>query len=200
LQWTEQWSRRPGCYQLKSALAWHDLHGATGERHFEQAYNAALKKALATEAEFLPAETPEKTMDRLHAYSYFLEALMPVVDRADVRIALTNGIRKVSGYLREIRPQFERSDVYAQLLRVRLLAAQNAGIPLNEAEAAEEAASLELFQIDDPASPHHGGFWFARKHGTPTPFTNPVSTAFCLQAYAWWQDYRAGQPIVQAII
>jgi hypothetical protein len=200
LTWTDQWSRRPGCYQLKAALAWHDLHKATGKERFSQAYSATLTKALATEADFLPAETPEKTMDRLHAYSYFLEALLPVVDRADVRIALANGIAKVSGYLREIRPQFERSDVYAQLLRVRLLAAQNAGVPLNLAEAAEEAARLEQFQIENPGSPDHGGFWFARKHGNPTPFTNPVSTAFCLQAYAWWQDYGAGQRIVQAVI
>ena len=29
---------------------------------------------------------------------------------------------------------------------------------------------------------------------------NPVSTAFCLQAYEWWQDYQAGRSNAQAII
>ena len=200
LQWREQWSRRPGCYQLKSALAWHELHQATGNDRFAEAYSAALAKALATEGEFLPADTREKTMDRLHAYTYFLEALLPAAERSGVRTALSGGIRKVSSYLREIRPDFERSDVNAQLLRVRLLAAQNEGVPLNEEEAAEEAAAIEQFQIDKPGSPHHGGFWFGRKRGIIMPFTNPVSTAFCLQAHAWWQDHLAGRPIVQAVI
>jgi hypothetical protein len=200
LQWTSQWSRRPGCYQLKSALAWHELHQVTGNKAFEDAFNRALATAIATEAEFLPAETPEKTMDRLHAYSYFLEALMPAVDRGEVRTVLASGIRKVSGYLREIRPVFVRSDVYAQLLRVRLLADQLAGITLNEPEASDEAAAIEQFQIDDPGSKHHGGFWFGWKNGQPTPFTNPVSTAFCLQAHAWWQDRLAGRSINQAVI
>jgi hypothetical protein len=200
LQWTQQWSRRPGCYQLKSALAWHDLHRITSNHRFADAYSAALHKALATEAEFLPAETPEKTMDRLHAYSYFLEALLSTAARSDVRTALAAGIRKVSSYLRDIRPVFERSDVYAQLLRIRLLAAQDASVPLNVEEAAEEAATIEQFQIDKPGSRHHGGFWFGRKQGQMTPFTNPVSTGFCLQAHAWWQDHLAGRPIAQAII
>ena len=200
LQWTEQWSRRPGCYQLKSALAWHDLAQLTGNDRFAHAYAAALAKALATEAEFLPAETPEKTMDRLHAYSYFLEALASTPERPDVRAALAAGIHKVSAYLREIRPVFERSDVNAQLLRVRLLAEQNAGMPLNSEEASDEAAAIEQFQIDEPGARHHGGFWFARKGGIMTPFTNPVSTAFCLQAHAWWQDRLSLRRIDQAVI
>lgn len=200
LQWTDQWSRRPGCYQLKSALAWHELHQVTGDARFARAYQAALTKALATEAEFLPAGTPEKTMDRLHAYSYFLEAMFPAVDRPAVRNAIAAGIHKVSAYLREIRPVFERSDVNAQLLRVRLLATQNAGLPLNEEEAAEEAHAIEQFQIENPRSPHHGGFWFGRRNGEMTPFTNPVSTAFCSQAHAWWQDHLSGRAIVQAVI
>jgi hypothetical protein len=200
LQWTNQWSRQPGCYQLKSALAWHELHQVTDIDTFGIAFERALEKALATEAEFLPADTPERTMDRLHAYSYFLEALLSAVDRPSAHAALAQGIEKVSGYLRDIRPRFVRSDVYAQLLRVRLLAEQNAGIPLNQAEAAEEAAAIEEFQINDPGSRHHGGFWFGWKEGQPLPFTNPVSTAFCLQAHAWWQDRLAGRSITQAVI
>lgn len=204
LPWTNQWSRQPGCYQLKSALAWHELHQVTGDETFGQAFSRALNQAIATEAEFLPADTPERTMDRLHAYSYFLEALLSAVSPAAegplARAALTQGIEKVSGYLREIRPRFVRSDVYAQLLRVRLLAEQKAGIPVNEPEAAEEADAIEAFQINAPGTKHHGGFWFGWKAGQPLPFTNPVSTAFCLQAHTWWQDRLAGRSITQAVI
>ena len=58
-------------------------------------------------------------MDRLHAYCYFLEALLFT---ADNREALASGIEHAGRLLREIAPSFERSDVNAQLLRVRLVA------------------------------------------------------------------------------
>lgn len=200
LPYTPQWSRQPGCYQLKSALAWHDLHLATGAEKFARFYASAVEAALTAKDEFLPAETRQKTMDRLHAYCYFLEGLFPVAGRPETRATLSEGILRVSSYLRSIRSEFERSDVYAQLLRVRLWTAMNAGLALNEQEAFEEAAAIERFQIDHPSSPYHGGFWFGRKHGEPLPFVNPVSTAFCTQAYDWWLDYQAGRSITQAII
>jgi hypothetical protein len=200
LQWGAQWSRQPGCYQLKSALAWHELSEATGDKQFAKHYLRSLTRALATHEEFLPAETRQKTMDRLHAYSYFLESVLPACDRPEIRQVLSRGIARVSRYLRDIRPEFERSDVNAQLLRVRLMASKIAGVPLDEEEASEEAAAILQFQLDDPGSPRHGGFWFGRKAGEMMPFLNPVSTAFCLQAYEWWQDYQAGRWNAQAII
>jgi hypothetical protein len=200
LQWASPWSRSPGCYQLKSALGWHELHQVTGGADFESGYSVALAKAIATHNGFLPAETPEKTMDRLHAYCYFLEGLFPAADRIEIRELLSQGIVRVSGYLRQIRPEFQRSDVYAQLLRVRLLAATSLALPLNDDEALEEASIIGRFQVEQPGTSHHGGFWFGSRAGTMLPFINPVSTAFCLQAYDWWQDYRAGKAITQAII
>ncbi len=200
LTWTTQWSRRPGCYQLKSALGWRDLHIATGDDKFERFYELAVRKTLATRDEFLPAESRERTMDRLHAYCYFLEALVTDSAAHNVREIIAEGILRVSSHLRDIRSEFERSDVNAQLLRVRLLAAENLGLPFNEREAAEEASAIEKFQVDMPNSPHHGGFWFGRKDGVMMPFINPVSTAFCLQAYEWWQDHLSGKPIQQAVI
>jgi hypothetical protein len=200
LQWTKQWSRQPGCYQLKSALAWHELHEITGDDKFGRWYAAAFATALSSHESFLPGETREKTMDRLHAYCYFLEALMPIADRPEVRQVLAEGILRVSNYLREIRGEFERSDVSAQLLRVRLAASALTGLPLNESEAAEEASAIQQFQIDKPTVSDHGGFWFGSKQGRPLPFINPVSTAFCLQGYQWWLDYQAGQFVPQAII
>lgn len=200
LQWGSQWSRQPGCYQLKSALAWHDLSEVTGEEKFSRYYAAAMATAIASNDDFLPAETREKTMDRLHAYCYFLEALLSGARPLEAAGLIAEGISRVSAYLRDIRPEFERSDVYAQLLRIRLLASATLGLPLNEREAAEEALAIETFQLEQPEANHHGGFWFGRKGGQMLPFINPVSTAFCLQAYEWWQDHLTGKPIQQAVI
>ena len=200
LPWTEQWSRRPGCYQLKAALAWHDLHRVTGDENFERLYSGALTKALSTKDDFLPAATPDKTMDRLHAYCYFLEALMPAADRLEVRHVIGEGIERVSWHLRDLHEDFSRSDVYAQLLRVRLLASRQSGIALNTAHASEEASALMKFQVQQPDSPHKGGFWFGSKAGKMLPFVNPVSTAFCMQAHEWWQDHLSGAFITQDVI
>jgi len=199
LPWASQWSRQPGCYQLKSALAWRDLGAITGDPQFELYFSRALTTALATHEGFLPAETPARTMDRLHAYCYFLEALVSSYEPA-LRPVIAQGITRVSRYLREIRSEFERSDVNAQLLRVRLMASSVADVRLNEEEASEEAASIMQFQFERLGDSEHGGFWFGRKGAEMMPFLNPVSTAFCLQAYEWWQDRQIGRSGVQAII
>ena len=44
---TDQWSRMPGCYQLKSALAWHDLHKATGDTDYLNWYEATQTKTMS---------------------------------------------------------------------------------------------------------------------------------------------------------
>jgi len=116
-----RWSASPGCYQLKSAMAWHDLFESSGEAEFLRAYESAVDAALSGEREFLPGETNcDKVMDRLHAYAYFLEGLLPVLNRADCAQVFRAGIGRLAAYLEEIAPRFVRSDVYAQLLRVRL--------------------------------------------------------------------------------
>jgi hypothetical protein len=186
LPYAPQWSRSPGCYQLKSAMAWLELFEVTGDVKFCMAYEQALKAALDNKDQFLPAESPEKTMDRLHSYCYFLEGMLPHSHRAECRNALNEGINRVSGYLREIAPLFARSDVYAQLLRVRLFAADMAGLPLNENEAAVEADCIREFQCEASDARTNGGFYFGRKGDTMLPFVNPVSTAFCLQAQDMW--------------
>jgi hypothetical protein len=178
-----RWSRRPGCYQLKSALAWLDL----GDAHAARLFESVLAYSLATHASFLQGEADrERVMDRLHAYCYFLEALLPVADRSEVRDALAGGIDQVGSQLREIAPQFERSDVSAQLLRVRLIAEHLGAAPLDHAAAGEEARRAASFQASG------GGFWFGRKGDVTLPFSNPVSTAFCMQALALWQDHQSG--------
>jgi hypothetical protein len=187
---TQLWSRSAGCYQLKSALAWLDVAELTADGPLKSAYFDLLASALATHAGFLPGATPHATMDRLHAYSYFLEALTPVLDRPDCAQAFSTALRSISASLREIAPSFVRSDVRAQLLRARIYGA--GVIPLDPSGAASEAAALAGFQAESEDPRIDGGFSFGCRDGIPSPHINPVSTAFALQALEMWREYQAG--------
>ena len=182
-----RWSRQPGCYQLKSALAWREM----ADPGAAQMFDAAVAFALANHQRFLDQENDrEKLMDRLHAYCYFLEALL----FASQPEAMHWGIQRVAHLLRQIRPVFERSDVNAQLLRIRLVAHRLDIVPLDENAAREEALATASFQALDVSDPRvRGGFWFGRKGTQMLPFANPVSTAFCAQALALWDDHQAGR-------
>jgi hypothetical protein len=189
LEYERQWSRSPGCYQLKSAAAWLGV----GDEHAVRMFDAALGAALATHECFLPGDAdPERVMDRLHPYLYFLEALLLVADREGCARVLASGIERVGRLLREISPRFERSDVCAQLLRVRLVAHYLEAVPLDATAAAEEAGRVAKYQArcEDPRL--DGGFWFGQRRGEMLPYMNPVSTAFSLQALVLWEQHRAG--------
>jgi hypothetical protein len=191
LPYQPRWSARPGCYQLKSAMAWYELFESTGEKDFLRAYESEVDSALASESTFLPGDTNcEKVMDRLHAYSYFLEGLLPVVHRADCARAFQSGVDRAARYLREIAPQFVRSDVYAQVLRVRLCGEAMGVLLLDSSAAAQEAEGAAAFQLTSKDARIDGGFGFGRKTGELLPFVNPVSTAFASQALAFWDDRR----------
>jgi hypothetical protein len=181
-----RWSRSAGCYQLKSAMAWLELADATGDASFREPYDRLLETSLAGYAGFLPGH-PERArvMDRLHAFCYFLEGLLPRAGERRVCAAIADGIGRMAHWLREIAPEFDRSDVYAQLLRARLYADRAGVTPLDRESAAWEASRLAEFQRPD------GGFWFGRRGGEWLPFVNPVSAAFALQALALWQGAAA---------
>jgi hypothetical protein len=188
LEYGPTWSRRPGCYQLKSAAAWLGV----GDEHASRLFDAALAGALASHKEFLPGDANcERVMDRLHAYCYFLEALLSVAHREECAKTLASGIDLVSRLLREISPQFERSDVCAQLLRIRLVAHSLGAVFLDSAAAAEEAERVASYQTRSEDVRLNGGFWFGRRNGEVLPYVNPVSTAFSLQALALWERHRA---------
>jgi len=138
-----RWSRTSTCYQLKSAMAWRDLHDATDLPRFLEPYEQALDAGLRTYAEFLPGH-PErpKVMDRLPAFGYFLEGLLPRATDSRCAAALRDGIGRAACHLRSIAPEFVRSDVYAQLLRVRLYADWLGAVPLDLPAAEFEAAQL----------------------------------------------------------
>ena len=190
----KRWSREPGCFQLKSALGWDGLAALYPGEAFSAWFEEALEYSLSTHLAFLPGEDdPLRVMDRLHAYCYFLEALQARGGRADVRAAMAIGIDRVAGYLREIGPRFERSDVCAQLLRARLLADASGAVRLDRAAAEEEAARCLRHQCRGGAPMVDGGYRFGTRDGAGMPFMNPVSTAFCMQAVQWWGDYRRGE-------
>lgn len=196
LKYEQRWSAMPGCYQLKSALAWFDLADATGERVFREAYANAVDGALESETAFLPGPgNREKTMDRLHAYLYFLEGLLPVVDRPACAQAYQAGIKRVAAYLRDIAPEFVRSDVYAQLLRARIYGQEAGVLALDEGAAGHEASEAAEFQLDSDDVRIDGGFGFGRRAGAMLPFVNPVSTAFCVQALSLWNDRGSRAPL-----
>jgi hypothetical protein len=136
-------------------------------------------------------------MDRLHAYGYFLEALLWETERDrvgdDVRRALDSGIVRVAALLRELSLRFERSDVCAQLLRIRLIAHHLNAVSLDENAAAEEASRAARYQSGSNDSRLRGGFWFGQRAGEILPFMNPVSTAFCAQALDLWRQHQAGE-------
>jgi hypothetical protein len=189
LEHEPRWSRKPGCYQLKSALAWLDDDQPQGRPLFDE----VLGYSLATHESFLADERDrEKLMDRLHAYCYFLEALLFVSEQDKAKQALRWGIDRVAELLREIAPEFERSDVCAQLLRIRLAAHYSGVVALDESAAQEEATRAASYQGHSPDPRSDGGYWFGRKRGEMLPFMNPVSTAFCMQALEMWEQHRAG--------
>jgi hypothetical protein len=187
------WSRSPGCYQAKSALAWLEVAEITGDSALRDAYLETISGALRAYRDFLPG-TPERlrVMDRLHAAGYFLEALSPLLDRAECVEAYRFTMQSISRYLRDLAPEFARSDVYAQLLRARVYASD--AIPADVAAAREEAAALAGFQAASPDPRVDGGFWFGRRGDETIPHVNPVSTAFAVQALEAWRAFESGEP------
>jgi hypothetical protein len=190
LSYQSNWSAAPGCYQLKAAMSFYQLFEATGNMCFRQAYESAVDSALSSERDFLPGDDDVyRVMDRLHAYAYFLEGLVPMLRRGDCARAFREGMDRMTVYLRQIAPLFVRSDVCAQLLRLRLYGHALGVIRLDAEAAKREARDVASFQLcsQDPGTSE--GFCFGRKHGEFLPFVNPVSTAFGAQTLALWDDY-----------
>lgn len=187
-----RWSRRPGCYQLKSALAWRELAIETGQRELASAFERLLAWSLSTHHTFLAGDNGSDTVDRLHAYAYFLEALLFVAEEPACAAALRSGIARLAAVLRRTERRFARSDVYAQLIRVRLFADRTGAVPLDGHAIEHEAAMLREFLVTSEDCRIDGSFWFGVRDGRTLPFANPVSTAFALQALQLWQEHQDG--------
>ena len=59
--------------------------------------------------------------------------------------------------------------------------------------AREEAAALAGFQVSSEDAHLDGGFLFGRRHNELVPHSNPVSTAFAIQALEAWRAFEAGE-------
>jgi hypothetical protein len=187
LEYTNWWSRRPGCFHLKAALAWRELWGPD-----DPDYKRQLQFSFESLSELLSGETDDaKLMDRLHPYCYFLEGLVPVATQHPTW--MLSGIREVSYHLHRLSSRVCRSDVYAQLLRLRLLADSLDVVPLDHDGAAAEAEALASTQIESEDVRIDGAFAFGRRDGVLIPHANPVSTVFAVQALDWWNDYQTGR-------
>ncbi|MEZ5351687.1 MAG: hypothetical protein R2762_03560 [Bryobacteraceae bacterium] len=197
----KRWSREPGCFLLKAAMPWRQL---SDDAILAEHWHTALRASIANHEAFLPGElVEEKVMDRLHAYCYFLEALLAEPHDAEAAAALRRGIARVGGYLRAIRARFLRSDVCAQLLRVRLYADWLGVEPLDERAAEHEADLARSFSLASEDVRLDGAFSFGARSGGILPIANPVSTGFCAQALDMWRAHRNGtplQPVLDALI
>ena len=185
------WSRRPGAFQLKAALAWRELAELLPAPQFLKPWERQLEFSLATWRELLEGE-PDGQMDRLHPLGYFLEGLLPVLDRPECAGAMREAMAVYTILLRKHTPQFARCDAYAQLLRVRLFAEAAGVLHLDRAAAREEHEAITALQDGSADAHRRGGYAFGTRLGAAMPFANPVSTAFCLQASAYWLERKAG--------
>jgi hypothetical protein len=193
---TVRWSTSPGCYQTKSARAWWEVAAITGDEKLKQDYLDLIESGRHTCRGFLAGVGTEKKdrikiMDRLHAYCYFLEALSPLLGEADCVNTYREAMAETARYLRELAPQFARSDVYAQLLRARVRASHV--IPLDPIAAAEEASALAVFQAESDDPRIDGGYYFGKRAGAMSPHVNPVSTTFAIQSLEMWRAFQAGE-------
>jgi hypothetical protein len=189
-----RWSRAPGCYQLKAGLAWRELAEATGRPEYRAPYDRLLEYSLRDQAAFLAGEPErERVVDRLHAYCYFLEGLLACAGRPDCTLALREGLERAAEARDSVGPLFERSDVYAQVLRLRLFAAGLGVVPLDRKAAEREAAVIPEFQAGGSNPRMAGGVYFGRKEAQMLPYVNPASTAFAMQALEMWRLWCAGE-------
>jgi hypothetical protein len=188
------WSLEPGPHQLKAGMAFLELAEVTSSGMFSKTAELLLAWCLRTHELFLPGDThPERVVDRLHAYCYFLEGLLPFLERHfEGAQLLQAGMTRVEEMAGERRDVLERCDVAAQLLRLRLFS-EYAGIAELDVSAAErEAEHVRSFQIHSADRRTNGAFSFGRRQGQLAPYANPVATIFALQALRMWQDYQGG--------
>ncbi|HYM09889.1 MAG TPA: hypothetical protein VEU62_04120 [Bryobacterales bacterium] len=191
---SDNWSLEPGVYQLKAGVALWELAELTSSGLFSKTAEKLLKFCLRQHEVFLPGHSePDRIADRLHAYCYFLEGLLPFVEkRFDCSLILQSGMARVERLLAETRPALERCDVAAQLLRLRLLGDYMGIIEMDVGTAAREAENIQSLQLHTGDRRTNGAFAFGRRDGQIVCHANPVATIFALQALRMWNEHQGG--------
>lgn len=189
------WSLAPGVYQLKAGMAFLELAELTSSGLFSRTADRLLEWCLRQHELFLGATNePDRLADRLHAYCYFLEGLLPFLEkRFDCGLVIQSGLNRVEILQEEVRPALERCDVIAQTLRLRLLCDYKGLVELDASAASREAESLPGFQFRTEDRRTNGAFAFGRRGGQLVCHANPVSTMFALQALRMWREYQNGE-------
>lgn len=191
----ETWSLEPGVHQLKVGLAFLELAEVTSSGLFSKTAEQLLHGCLRAQEMFLPGHSdPARVVDRLHAYCYFLEGILPFLERRfDCVQALAAGMTRLEAGAAEHRDLFDRCDTTAQLLRLRLLADYIGVVEIDLGAASREAESLAGFQIRSEDRRTNGAFSFGQFRGQPIPHASPVATIFGLQALRMWEEYQRGE-------
>ena len=189
------WSLEPGVYHLKAGMVFAELADLTSSGLFSKTAETLLHWSLRQHEVFLPGDNdPARVADRLHAYCYFLEGLLPFIEqRFECAIVLQSGMARVESLLDETRPALERCDVVAQLLRLRLLSDYMGVAELDTSAASREADSLWSFQLRGDDKRIAGGFSFGRRDDRLLCHANPVATIFALQALRMWKEHQSGE-------
>ena len=170
---------------------------------FQRGYESALEAALNNDREFLPGDAERlRVMDRLHAYSYFLEGLLPVLDRPECATAFRNGVDRAGRYLREIAPVIRAFGCLRAGASGPAAGDALGALPLDLSAARMRPSRRPVSKSTIKRSTHQRRIPVRPQKGRKLPFANPVSTAFCVQALALWEDRNAGQPLAprQALI
>ena len=190
----ETWSTQPEVYQLKASLALQELTDATGLPEFVAMSDTLRRWCLKRHESFVPDfGDSEERMSQLHAYCYFLEGLLQEASQdMDCSRALQWGILRVENLMEEIGPEFQRSDVLAQLLRLRFYADTFGVLEIDRATVESEVAALIEFQQQSSDPRVDGGFAFARRGAELVHHINPLSTVLALQALTMWESAERG--------
>lgn len=186
----DPWWETAGVYHLKGGLIFRELAHITGLFEFDAMADDLKKWCLKRYESFVePHPDAEHVMSHMHGYCYFLEGLLPEAGMdPDSSRALQFGILEVENFSQEIGHEFQRCDVLAQLLRLRLYADRLGIMELDYQQGEAEVAAIEEFQFQSTDPKIDGGFAFARKGGELVKNIDLSSTIFCIQALQMWEQ------------
>src|SRR5262249_35014952 len=151
---SELWSLDAGVYQLKVGLAFLELAELDSSGQFSRTAEGLLQWSLRRHEIFLPGcDAQDQVAGRLHAYCYFLEGLLPFVEKQfECALALQTSIARVESLIAETAPVLERCDTVAQLLRLRLIGDYMGLVEIDLGAASREVERVASFQLqtEDP--------------------------------------------------
>ncbi len=134
-----------------------------------------------------PIPDPSRIMDRLHAYAYFLEGLLPVLDRPECAAAFRDGVDRARVFCAKSRP-FSRAPMCTRNCCERACWAKlTACCRSMKPRPRTRRNRPRVFRFRGRS--RRADSYSGASKAQALPFVNPVSTAFCVQALALWDDH-----------